>query len=93
MTAEGVQQAAKATKQLSLQEARMILGVEAEAPWEDVVKKFEHLFTANEKTGSFYLQSKIYRAKERLEQEYIEEGKPMPDVPPQQPPQQEQQNQ
>lgn len=40
------------------------------------------MFTANEKSGSFYLQSKVYRAKERLEQEFKEEGKPTPDIPP-----------
>lgn len=29
----------------------------------------------NEKHGSFYLQSKVYRAKEALEEEYKEEGR------------------
>ncbi len=32
------------------------------------VQRFKHLFDVNEKHGSFYLQSKVYRAKERLEQ-------------------------
>lgn len=43
------------------------------------MKKFNHLFRANEKHGSFYLQSKVYRAKERLEEEFKEQGWPMPD--------------
>ena len=34
---------------------------------------------ANERNGSFYLQSKVYRAKERLEQEFKEQGLPMDD--------------
>lgn len=38
MTAEGVQAAAKAAKQMTLQEAEMILGTEAGAPWSEVLK-------------------------------------------------------
>lgn len=44
------------------------------------MKKYNHLFQQNEKHGSFYLQSKIYRAKERLEEEFAEQGLPMPEV-------------
>lgn len=33
------------------------------------------MFEVNEKQGSFYLQSKVYRARERLEEEYKAEGK------------------
>lgn len=38
---------------------------------EEVQKRYEYLFSINDKSkgGSFYLQSKIYRAKERLDQE------------------------
>ena len=38
---------------------------------ERLVKQYEQLFNLNDKTkgGSFYLQSKIYRAKERIDQE------------------------
>jgi import inner membrane translocase subunit TIM16 len=38
---------------------------------EKLQKHYEHLFNLNDKTkgGSFYLQSKIYRAKERIDQE------------------------
>lgn len=35
-----------------------------------MVQKYNHLFDVNEKHGSFYLQSKIFRAKERMEQEH-----------------------
>jgi import inner membrane translocase subunit TIM16 len=38
---------------------------------ERLAKQYEHLFTLNDKAkgGSFYIQSKIYRAKERIDQE------------------------
>lgn len=52
---------------ISLDEARQILGVEKNATLEEVSKRYQHLFDANEKSGSFYLQSKVYRAKEALE--------------------------
>lgn len=39
------------------------------------MQRFKHLFDVNEKHGSFYLQSKVYRAKEALEEEYKEEGR------------------
>ena len=77
--AEGAQAAARAGgKQLSLQEAQQILGVESGATWDQIAKKYDHLFSVNEKHGSFYLQSKVFRAKERLEQEFVEKGMPMP---------------
>ena len=34
------------------------------------LQKYNHLFERNEKDGTFYLQSKVYRARERLEQEW-----------------------
>ena len=36
-------------------------------------KKFEHLFQVNDKSkgGSFYIQSKVVRAKERIDQEVV----------------------
>lgn len=80
MTAEGVQAAARSGKQLSLQEAQMILGIESGTTWEEIMKKYNHLFEANEKNGTFYLQSKVYRARERLEEEFIQQGWPMPDT-------------
>lgn len=38
---------------------------------EKIKKQYENLFNLNDKAkgGSFYLQSKIYRAKERIDQE------------------------
>jgi import inner membrane translocase subunit TIM16 len=80
MTAEGAKAAARSAKQLSVQEANQILGIESTATWEEIMKKYNHLFQQNEKHGSFYLQSKIYRAKERLEEEFKEQGLPMPEV-------------
>ncbi|MEW5304767.1 MAG: hypothetical protein WDW36_007355 [Sanguina aurantia] len=65
----------KVSSAMSLQEAQMILGVKATAGWEDVMKRYKHMFEVNEKQGSFYLQSKVYRARERLEEEYKSEGK------------------
>ncbi|CAF1107873.1 unnamed protein product [Adineta steineri] len=58
---------------MSLQEAKQILNI-ADPDLTDVEKiktNYEHLFNLNDKTkgGSFYLQSKIYRAKERFDQE------------------------
>lgn len=40
----------------------------------EVQEKYEHLFNLNEKSkgGSFYLQSKVFRAKERIDQELQE---------------------
>ncbi|WJX71123.1 hypothetical protein P8452_55151 [Trifolium repens] len=63
----------KASKTITEQEARQILGVTEETPWEDIIKKYERLFENNAKNGSFYLQSKVYRAKELLES--INKGK------------------
>ncbi|EFN56817.1 hypothetical protein CHLNCDRAFT_144360 [Chlorella variabilis] len=77
VAAEGANAArAAGSKQLTLQEAEMILGIESGATWQEIMKKYDHLFQANEKSGSFYLQSKVYRAKERLEQEFQEKGLP-----------------
>ncbi len=56
-----------------IQEAKQILNL-TDADLNDsekLQKTYEHLFNLNDKTkgGSFYLQSKIYRAKERIDQE------------------------
>uniref|UniRef100_A0A6Q2Z8X3 Coronin n=1 Tax=Esox lucius TaxID=8010 RepID=A0A6Q2Z8X3_ESOLU len=70
---------------MSLQEAQQILNVSTLSPEE--IQKYEHLFKVNDKTagGSFYLQSKVVRAKERLEEELCiqsQDDKPKP--PPEQ---------
>ncbi|KAJ4723184.1 mitochondrial import inner membrane translocase subunit Tim16 [Melia azedarach] len=65
---ETLQNAAhRASKVMTEQEARQILGVSEETAWEEILKKYEVLFERNAKNGSFYLQSKVHRAKECLE--------------------------
>lgn len=94
MTPESIKTAAALKSKMTLEEARLILGIaEGAAPvrgprpppssplfllsplsppqhtQEEISKRFEHLMRVNEEHGSFYLQSKVYRAKERLDQE------------------------
>lgn len=52
---------------ISLEEAKQILNIK-NLTKEDIEEKYQDLFKANEKT-SFYLQSKVVRAKERLDHE------------------------
>eukprot|EP00210_Caulerpa_lentillifera_P009362 g8925.t1 len=73
VTAETIRKAT--SNQMQLQEARKILGIEDSAQWTDILKKYEHLMDVNKRLGSFYLQSKVYRAMERLEQEKQEDDK------------------
>lgn len=55
---------------MALEEAKQILNID-KLDAETVQKNYEHLFNVNDKAkgGSFYLQSKVFRAKERLDQE------------------------
>lgn len=53
---------------LSLEEAKQILNIKKDLSKEELEDKYQMLFKANEKT-SIYLQSKIVRAKERLDHE------------------------
>ena len=55
---------------MTLEEAQQILNLNKLDP-ESIVKNYEHLFNVNEKSkgGSFYIQSKVFRAKERIDQE------------------------
>jgi import inner membrane translocase subunit TIM16 len=69
MTPESLKNAANLSKQMPLEEAYKILGTDSQAGIEEVMKRYQHLMEANQKNGSFYLQSKIYRARERIEQE------------------------
>lgn len=60
---------------ISKDEALMVLNLtEGEATVEAIQRQYDRYFEANkvEKGGSFYLQSKIYRAKELLD-EYVKE--------------------
>eukprot|EP00894_Picocystis_sp_ML_P004153 jgi/Pico_ML_1/54670/g49.t1 len=59
---------------MTAEEAYMILGLDNTATVEEIMKKYQHLFDVNEKHGSFYLQSKVYRAKERLDEELKQKG-------------------
>lgn len=58
---------------MSLDEAKKILDLETLDP-QLIEKNYTHLFNVNEKSkgGSFYLQSKVFRAKERIDQELKE---------------------
>ncbi|VVC94761.1 unnamed protein product [Leptidea sinapis] len=62
--------AANASTGLTIEEAMQILNIDKLDP-EKVKKSYEHLFTVNDKAkgGSFYLQSKVVRAKERIDTE------------------------
>ncbi|KAG9441383.1 hypothetical protein H6P81_017237 [Aristolochia fimbriata] len=72
---EAVQNAIRrGSKAMTEQEARQILGITEAAAWEDILKKYDALFERNAKTGSFYLQSKVHRAKECLENVYQAKG-------------------
>ncbi|KAJ1372158.1 hypothetical protein KIN20_034237 [Parelaphostrongylus tenuis] len=56
---------------ITLEESLQILNIKPPIDKEAVEKNFQHLFSINDKAkgGSFYLQSKIYRAKERIDEE------------------------
>ncbi|KAJ4829372.1 hypothetical protein Tsubulata_049100 [Turnera subulata] len=64
----------KGAKAMTEQEARQILGVSEGTAWEEVLKKYDTLFQNNAKNGSFYIQSKVQRAKECLEAAYGGKG-------------------
>ncbi|KAG9131203.1 hypothetical protein Leryth_006065 [Lithospermum erythrorhizon] len=64
---EAVQNIRRSSKTLTEVEAREILGVPEQASWPDILQKYDNLFERNAKNGSFYLQSKVHRAKECLE--------------------------
>lgn len=58
---------------ITLEEAMQILNISKLDP-KEAQEKFDHLFKQNEKSkgGSFYLQSKVFRAKERIDHELQE---------------------
>mmetsp|Transcript_15594 Transcript_15594/g.24249 ORF Transcript_15594/g.24249 Transcript_15594/m.24249 type:complete len:125 (-) Transcript_15594:267-641(-) len=71
--------AAVSKSKISLDEALMIMNLKdsgSKVTAEAVQKQYDRYFEANavEKGGSFYLQSKVYRAKEMLD-EYVKEQK------------------
>ncbi|WRX21277.1 hypothetical protein QQP08_013764 [Theobroma cacao] len=81
---ETLQNAARrASKVMTEQEARQILGVSEETAWEEIMKasifcKYDVLFERNAKNGSFYLQSKVHKAKECLEAAHQGKGEGTP---------------
>jgi len=60
---------------MTVEEARQILGVDPNATPEQVMQKFQHLWTVNEKNGSFYILSKVYRAMETVDPNVAEMAK------------------
>lgn len=86
VAAEGAASAFKSA-QMSASEAKQILDVDKNATLEQVRKKYKYLFDVNGQHGSFYLQSKVYRAKERLDQEFEEAGVDTSELPPDDEPQ------
>nr|XP_010912500.1 mitochondrial import inner membrane translocase subunit PAM16 like 2 [Elaeis guineensis] len=71
---ETIQNIRRASKVMTEQEARQILGISEQSTWEEVLQKYDVLFERNAKQGSFYLQSKVQRAKECLEAAYQGKG-------------------
>ncbi|KAL0862824.1 hypothetical protein Bca101_041942 [Brassica carinata] len=67
---EAMQSVKRGIRGLTEPEARQILGVTEKSSWEEVLKRYDNLFERNAKSGSFYLQSKVHRAKECLEAAY-----------------------
>ncbi|XP_020251749.1 mitochondrial import inner membrane translocase subunit PAM16 like 2-like [Asparagus officinalis] len=67
---EAINNIRRPSKVLTEQEARQILGLTEQASWEEVLQKYDALFERNAKNGSFYIQSKVHRAKEALESVY-----------------------
>ncbi|XP_024986059.1 mitochondrial import inner membrane translocase subunit PAM16 like 2-like [Cynara cardunculus var. scolymus] len=66
----------RGSKVMTEQEARQILGVSEQTSWEEIAQKYDNLFERNAKNGSFYLQSKVHRAKECLETFYQAKDEP-----------------
>ncbi|GMY15226.1 mitochondrial import inner membrane translocase subunit PAM16 like 2-like isoform X2 [Fagus crenata] len=67
---ETAQNIRRVSKIMAEQEARQVLGVTEHSSWEEILKKYDNMFEQNAKSGSFYLQSKVHRAKETLEAVY-----------------------
>ncbi|KAK1266288.1 hypothetical protein QJS04_geneDACA000524 [Acorus gramineus] len=72
---ETIQNAARrGSKVMNEQEARQILGVTEKSTWDEISQRYDVLFERNAKSGSFYLQSKVHRAKECLEALHKDKG-------------------
>ncbi|KAK8604684.1 hypothetical protein V6N13_099615 [Hibiscus sabdariffa] len=77
---ETMQNIRRGSKIMAEPEARQILGVTEHSSWEEILKKYDNLFEQNAKNRSFYLQSKVHRAKECLEAVYQNKAQGTPDV-------------
>ncbi|XP_057782022.1 mitochondrial import inner membrane translocase subunit PAM16 like 2-like [Salvia miltiorrhiza] len=64
---EAMENIKRGSKMMTDAEARQILGVTENTSWEEILKRYDKLFERNTQSGSFYLQSKVVRAKECLE--------------------------
>lgn len=72
-TGNAVKDAISRNTGLTVEEACQILNIKKEnVKLEDVLARHKVMFDSNEpsKGGSFYIQSKVFRAKERLEMEF-----------------------
>ncbi|KAJ2835002.1 mitochondrial import inner membrane translocase subunit TIM16 [Coemansia furcata] len=60
---------------ITVDESVKILNIKDANDKEEMTKKFEHLFGANDpkQGGSIYLQSKVIRARERIEMHWAQE--------------------
>ncbi|KAG6746247.1 hypothetical protein POTOM_050778 [Populus tomentosa] len=67
---ETAQNIRRGSKMMAEPEARQVLGITEHSTWEEILQKYDKLFENNAKNGSFYLQSKVHRAKECLEEVY-----------------------
>jgi import inner membrane translocase subunit TIM16 len=63
--------------EITREEAMKILNITEKSTRVEMVERFEHLFKVNdrEKGGSHYLQSKVLRAREALENVFLEHPK------------------
>ncbi|EDW97384.1 mitochondrial import inner membrane translocase subunit Tim16 [Drosophila yakuba] len=63
---------------MTLEEAKQILNIDDPKNVDAIIKNYEHLFQVNERSkgGSFYIQSKVFRAKERLDREIKAQEQP-----------------
>lgn len=79
---EGAKSAATSAKSgITVEEAKQILNIKDQhIDPKELQEKYDFLFKINDKAkgGSFYLQSKVYRAKERLDAELAAQDKQPP---------------
>ncbi|KAM0932217.1 putative mitochondrial import inner membrane translocase subunit Tim16 [Dioscorea sansibarensis] len=67
---ETVKNVFRSSGAMTEQEARQVLGITEHSSWDEIMQKYNTMFERNATGGSFYLQSKVHRAKECLETVY-----------------------